>query len=201
MRFYWENKSLNIANCITLSRIALSFVFLLSIMVGMRWTDIVSFYVFLIAAVSDIFDGCIARITDSITSLGKFMDPLADKILVSVGLISIAGRGLIDDWPVVLIVGREMFITGIRSIAAYRGVVIQPIPIARVKTFLQMSVVFIYLLKLSYLPIYKIFMDFMWQIFRVEGELILYYLLVLTVVITLLTGIIYILRNKKVIVG
>jgi len=192
---------LNSPVIITISRIFLAFIFLGFILVENYWTDVVSFYVFLLAAITDLLDGYVARLTGQITNLGKFMDPLADKILVSVGLMSIAGRGLIDNWVVILIVGRELFITGIRSISAYKGVVIQPIPLAKAKTFFQMTVVFIYLLSIAYPEFYKYVVDNISKSVKIDIEQFIYYFLIFTVLITIITGVIYIWRNKRIIIG
>jgi CDP-diacylglycerol--glycerol-3-phosphate 3-phosphatidyltransferase len=192
---------LNIAILITISRIFLSFIFLGFILIETNITDIVSFYLFLLAAITDILDGYIARRSGQITNLGKFMDPLADKILVTVGLISIAGRGLIGNWVVILIVGRELFITGIRSISAYKGVVIQPIPLAKAKTLFQMTVVFIYLLFITYPAFYKHITGSISRFIKINVEQVIYYFLIVTVIITIVTGVIYIWRNKKIIMG
>ncbi|MGQ9706903.1 MAG: CDP-diacylglycerol--glycerol-3-phosphate 3-phosphatidyltransferase [bacterium] len=192
---------MNLAIIITISRIFLSFIFLGFNLIETYWADVVSFYIFLTAAITDLLDGYVARLTGRITNLGKFMDPLADKILVSVGLIGITGRGLIGNWVVMLIVGRELFITGIRSISAYKGVVIQPIPLAKAKTFFQMAVVFIYLLSITYPLFYRYITKSVSKFLNLNIEHLVYYLLVFTVFITIITGVIYIWRNKKVIMG
>lgn len=96
---------------------------------------------FIIAALTDLADGYYARKYGIITGFGKFMDPLADKILVTAALISFIALGYVSPLPVFLIVGREFAITGLRLLAAYRGVVISPTWWAKVKTFLQLSLV------------------------------------------------------------
>lgn len=96
---------------------------------------------FIIAAFTDLADGYFARKYGIITGFGKFMDPLADKILVSAALISFIALGYVSPLPVFLIIGREFAITGLRLLAAYRGVVISPTWWAKVKTFLQLSLV------------------------------------------------------------
>lgn len=96
---------------------------------------------FIIAALTDLADGYYARKFGIITGFGKFMDPLADKILVSSALIAFIALGLVSPLPVMLIIGREFSITGLRLLAAYRGVVISPSWWAKVKTFMQLTVV------------------------------------------------------------
>lgn len=96
---------------------------------------------FTIAALTDLADGYYARKYGIVTGFGKFMDPLADKILVSSALISFIALHYVSPLPVMLIIGREFAITGLRLLAAYRGVVISPTWWAKVKTFLQLTIV------------------------------------------------------------
>lgn len=96
---------------------------------------------FIIAAFTDLADGYYARKYGISTGFGKFMDPLADKILVSSALVSFIALDLVSAVPVMLIIGREFSITGLRLLSAYRGVVISPTWAAKTKTFLQMTVV------------------------------------------------------------
>ena len=96
---------------------------------------------FVIASLTDLADGYSARKYGIVTGFGKFMDPLADKILVSCALVSFIALHYVSPLPVMLIIGREFSITGLRLLAAYRGVVIPPTWWAKVKTFLQLSVV------------------------------------------------------------
>ena len=102
---------------------------------------LIGLILFILAALTDMADGYYARKYGIITGLGKFMDPLADKILVSCALISFIALNQVSAFPVILIIGREFSITGLRLLAAYRGVVISPTWAAKTKTFLQMTVV------------------------------------------------------------
>ena len=80
---------------------------------------------FLIAALSDIVDGHLARRRKQVSTLGKFLDPIADKLLISAALIVLVEKHLAPSWAVVVILGREFIITGLRSVAASEGIVIQ----------------------------------------------------------------------------
>ena len=84
-----------------------------------------------------------------ITSFGKFMDPLADKILTSTALICFASLGYIYTWMVLVIIGRDFIVTGLRCIAAYRGLLILPTQVAKWKTASQMVVIVIILLYIN----------------------------------------------------
>jgi CDP-diacylglycerol--glycerol-3-phosphate 3-phosphatidyltransferase len=89
------------------------------------------------AFITDILDGFFARRQGSVTVLGKFLDPLADKILVSVTMIMLIPLGRIPVWIVILIIAREMAITGLRSVAVSEGVVIQASALGKYKTIFQ----------------------------------------------------------------
>src|SRR5258708_35163199 len=92
---------------------------------------------FVIAAVSDIVDGQLARRRDQVSTLGKFLDPIADKLLISAALIVLVERQLAASWGVVVILGREFIITGLRSVAASEGIVIQAQNLGKLKMWAQ----------------------------------------------------------------
>jgi CDP-diacylglycerol--glycerol-3-phosphate 3-phosphatidyltransferase len=102
--------------------------------------------VFLIAALTDLYDGYLARKTGVVTGFGKFMDPLADKILTSTAFISFVALGYVKTWMILIIIVREFSITGLRTIAAYKGIVIMPSFMSQLKTATQMVVIVIILL-------------------------------------------------------
>lgn len=93
--------------------------------------------IYLVAAITDLFDGKIARKYNLVTNLGKFMDPLADKLLVCSTLICMAAVGRAPAWAVIIIVAREFAISGFRQIAAGRGVIIAADRSGKIKTTLQ----------------------------------------------------------------
>jgi CDP-diacylglycerol---glycerol-3-phosphate 3-phosphatidyltransferase len=132
---------MNAPNFLTLMRIALAPVFMVVFLIDNYYTRMTALGLFLIAALTDLADGYYARKLGAITGFGKFMDPLADKILVSSALISFVALGYASPLPVMLIIGREFSVTGLRLLAAYKGVVIPPTWMAKVKTFLQMAVI------------------------------------------------------------
>ncbi len=93
--------------------------------------------IFLIAAISDIFDGQLARRRKQVSTLGKFLDPIADKLLISAALIVLVEKHLAPSWAVVVILGREFIITGLRSVAASEGIVIQAQGMGKLKMWAQ----------------------------------------------------------------
>jgi CDP-diacylglycerol--glycerol-3-phosphate 3-phosphatidyltransferase len=130
---------MNAPNFLTLMRIALAPVFMVVFLIDNYYTRMVALGLFIIAALTDLADGYYARKLGAITGFGKFMDPLADKILVSSALISFVALGYASPLPVMLIIGREFSVTGLRLLAAYKGVLIPPTLMAKTKTFLQMT--------------------------------------------------------------
>jgi CDP-diacylglycerol--glycerol-3-phosphate 3-phosphatidyltransferase len=97
--------------------------------------------VFVFAALTDLLDGYLARKRGITSGFGKFMDPLADKILVSTAFISFVNLGYAKAWMISTIIVREFFITGLRSLAAYKGMIITPSIAAQWKTASQMIVI------------------------------------------------------------
>lgn len=132
---------MNTPNKLTLMRIVIAPIFMYFFLIEEFYMRLIALGLFVIAALTDLADGYYARKFGIVTGFGKFMDPLADKILVSAALISFIALGYVSPLPVFLIIGREFAITGLRLLAAYRGVVISPSWWAKVKTFLQLSLV------------------------------------------------------------
>ena len=138
---------MNFPNFLTLSRIGLSPVFMVLMIIENFYARLAATIVFLIAALTDLADGYFARRMNRSSGFGRFMDPLADKILVSTAFLSFVSLGYARGWMVVIIIVREFLITGLRSMAAYRGMVISPSIMAKWKTVTQMlaiSVILVY---------------------------------------------------------
>jgi len=118
---------MNTPNKLTITRIILAPIFMV-FSHGQRLLRALSLLIFGVASLTDLWDGHLARKYGIITGFGKFMDPLADKILTSTAFISFAALGYVQAWMIMLIIFREFFITGLRSLAAYRGLIISPPP-------------------------------------------------------------------------
>lgn len=140
---------MNLPNKLTISRILLSPVFMVLILVDNLYSRYFATLVFIFAALTDLYDGYLARKTGVITGFGKFMDPLADKILTSTAFVSFVALGYVKAWMILTIIVREFLITGLRTLAAYKGIVIMPTLLAQWKTASQMVVIFIILLYTS----------------------------------------------------
>jgi len=137
----------NLPNALTLSRIFIVpfLVVVLLTPVSENWLGvprhILGVTIFLAAALTDYFDGRIARSRDQVSRLGKLLDPIADKLLISAALISLVENQLAPAWAVVIIIGREFAVTGLRSIAAADGVVIAASRMGKFKMLAQVVTV------------------------------------------------------------
>jgi CDP-diacylglycerol--glycerol-3-phosphate 3-phosphatidyltransferase len=115
-----------------------------------RWNDIIALVVFILAAITDWLDGYIARNSQQITTLGKFLDPIADKILISAAFISLVEIQRIPAWIVVIIVGREIMVTGMRSIAAAHQIIIPASRLGKYKVGFETAAIIILILNMPY---------------------------------------------------
>ncbi len=104
--------------------------------------DLIAAIVFALAALTDGLDGYIARRQQSVTTFGKLMDPLADKMLVVAALVSLVSLDRLAAWVAMVIIARELAVTGLRALAAERGVVIAASWLGKVKTALQVTAIF-----------------------------------------------------------
>ena len=111
----------NVPNSLTLLRIFLVPFLVVVLLTKFYGREYVGLTIFLVAAVTDFFDGWIARRSNKITRLGALLDPIADKLLMSAAFISLVELGLARAWMVVIIIGREFAVSGLRSIAAQQG--------------------------------------------------------------------------------
>ena len=126
---------------ITMSRIVMVPVILLTMIPNNFFWNVVSAGLFIAVSITDYYDGYFARKFNAVSNMGKFMDPVADKILVSSILLIMAYYQKIDPWMVIVILARDNFISGIRSVAAADGIVIDAKPTGKWKTALQMGAI------------------------------------------------------------
>lgn len=185
---------LNIANSLTLFRIALTPIFIIFLFYDHPYAKLWALMVFLVASITDALDGYFARKHDQVTEQGRFLDPLADKILILSALISFAVLEIIPFWMVGLIIFRDLFITGLRVVMNNKGFQMVTSNIAKAKTSFQVVIIVTILLYLG-----SARLPFDWsadyiQLIR-EYELI-YYLTLLITVFTIFTGIAYIYDNR-----
>lgn len=146
---------MNLPNKLTIFRVILIVPFVLLLLGGyhewgwftalfggiMEYVDYIALGIFIIASLTDLIDGKIARKYNLVTNFGKFMDPLADKLLVCAALIALTEMGRIPSWVVIIIISREFIISGFRLIASDNGVVIAASYWGKFKTTFQMIMV------------------------------------------------------------
>ena len=160
-----------------------------------------SMLAFAAAAYTDYLDGRIARRTGNITSFGKFLDPLADKLLVISALIVLlkSEPGLITTWMFFIIIGREVIITLLRTYAASKGNVIAATKLGKYKASSQMYAIALSLLLLSMYDIRGAFFSDRWQFMTAirnhNGPI--YYLMFIPVVLTIVSGLEFLYNNRK----
>lgn len=146
---------MNLPNTLTLSRIFIVplLVVVLLTPVSENWLGVPQYIlgvgIFVAAALTDYFDGKIARSRKQVSKLGKLLDPIADKLLISAALISLVENHLAPAWAVVIIVGREFAVTGLRSIAASEGVIISASRMGKFKMVAQVVTVGFLILSIS----------------------------------------------------
>src|SRR2546422_997730 len=141
---------MNLPNKLTVSRFVLTLAFLLAMFSPIPFHETLALAFFLAASLTDYFDGMIARRDKLVTNFGILMDPLADKILVCSAFIAFVGRGLMPAWMVVVIVGRELAITGLRLLAASKNVVLAAESYGKHKTAWQIVAIISVLVLTSY---------------------------------------------------
>ena len=187
---------MSLPNQLTVLRIILSpvFVFLLfSESALLRW---ISFAVFIVASLTDWYDGYIARKFGIVTKWGKFLDPLADKILISAGFISFCTMGYIAEWMVVTVIVRDIIITILRSYGIYKGKPIATSTFAKVKTFSQVILLYLIYGYFIYTDLLKMH-GYQW-IFNSDSALHFFNIAMLFVtIVTVATGFLYMFYNRS----
>ncbi|MDR1150682.1 MAG: CDP-diacylglycerol--glycerol-3-phosphate 3-phosphatidyltransferase [Clostridiales bacterium] len=180
-----EERKINIANKITFARIFLIPFCILELKINTQVSRILSCAIFIIAALTDALDGYIARSRNMVTNLGKFLDPLVDKILICSVLISLAELGDIDSWLAIIILIREFLVTGLRTIMAEKNKIMSAEILGKIKTISQMIMCIILILN----PILNtIFNNYF---------LLKYFFVTLSLSLTIISGFKYINKNKS----
>lgn len=175
---------MNLPNKLTLFRVVLIpfFVFFLLAPYFEGYGNYIAVVIFIVASITDFLDGKIARKYNLVTNFGKFMDPLADKLLVCSALICLIQLELIPAWVVIIIIAREFIISGFRLVASDNGVVIAASYWGKFKTAFQMLTVIVLILNIPN------------KVFTILGAVLIYVSLALTVI----SLIDYIAKNKDV---
>ncbi|MCD8365437.1 MAG: CDP-diacylglycerol--glycerol-3-phosphate 3-phosphatidyltransferase [Clostridiales bacterium] len=183
---------MNLPNKLTIFRVILIpfFVFFLLADIGLgAVAPILALIIFIVASLTDMLDGRIARKYNLVTNFGKFMDPLADKLLVSSALICLVELDKAASWIVIIIIAREFFISGFRLIAAEHQIVIAASMWGKSKTVSQMAAIILLILNCAWSPLIGGV-----DVVGLLGQIVLYVALVLTIV----SLVDYLIKNKNV---
>lgn len=162
---------LNLANKITLLRMLITPVVIILLYFDEPFTCVLAALCFVFAAFTDWYDGYVARHENMVTNIGKFLDPLADKVLICAVLIMFASKQWCPEWVTIIIVCRELIVTGLRTIAIDEGIVLSADKFGKAKTVTQI---------LAIIPIclhFEIFGLKLWKL----GEFLLYIAMILAV--------------------
>lgn len=201
---------MNLPNKITLSRIFLVPLFMIFVVPFPAWMQpgadfsfgvafldavygflchykmIIAAAIFILASSTDGVDGYIARKRKQITRFGKFLDPIADKLLITAALLALVQTGEVSGWAAMIIIGRELIVTGLRLVAAGEGIVIAASYLGKIKTVLQIIAIVLSLLQ-------------NWPLSLIAGVPFDDYFMFIAVIFTIYSGYDYIAKNLKVI--
>lgn len=175
---------MNLPNKLTILRVILIIPFVLCMLLPGMGTagKYAAVVIFIVASLTDMLDGKIARKNNLVTNFGKFMDPLADKLLVCAAMICLTANGKLAAWIVIVIISREFIISGFRLVASDNGVVIAASYWGKFKTTFQM------------IMIVMLILDFDNDIYRICTTIITY----IAVALTIISLIDYLAKNKGV---
>jgi CDP-diacylglycerol--glycerol-3-phosphate 3-phosphatidyltransferase len=201
---------MNLANKLTMLRVLLVPIFIILMIIDSFWANVLALLVFIGASITDYYDGKIARKQNIITTFGIFLDPLADKLLVTSAFISFIGIYTLNvpAWMVICIIAREFIITGLRSIAASKNVIIPASMAGKVKTTSQMiAIITILVILVADSAITKFFFVTPYDLLETDGwqqifGMILvhapYWLVLIATIFTVYSGISYLIAHKKI---
>lgn len=144
---------LSLPNALTIIRVAAIPIILILLFYPERIYQLITAFFFLLVAVTDTVDGYLARRRGIVTTLGKFLDPLADKLLIVTALIALIPARGIPAWMVIVIVGREIAVTGLRGIAVSQDIVIAASALGKYKTVFEVASIFFLIFKEEFLSI------------------------------------------------
>ena len=201
---------INLANKLTLLRVLLVPVFIVLLEIDSLWTSVAAFIVFAAASITDFFDGQIARKYNTITTFGIFLDPLADKLLITSAFVCFVGMYTlsIPAWMVICIIAREFVITGLRFIASSKNISIPASIHGKFKTTSQIvAIVVILLIIIIKAILANFYFTTPYDLFELTGFSYLagwcllklpYWLMLAVTLLTLYSGVVYMLEHKKI---
>ena len=179
--------TLNLPNSITFFRVVLVPVLMTFLLVDVQYGDVFALVVFVLAAASDSLDGYLARRFRQTTALGAFLDPLADKLLVTAALVSLIQLRELSAWVAMVVIAREFAVTGLRMVAAVQGTVIPASKWGKAKTASQM-------LAIAALIIERRWIKPQWTL---GGHRVVWYLVLVMLVLTVVSGVDYFVHARQ----
>ena len=193
---------MNLPNKLTLSRVIMVPFFVAFLLMVPKYTYFkwIALGIFIIASLTDLLDGYLARKLHLVTNFGKFMDPLADKLLVCSALIGLSSLDVIPAWITIIIIAREFIISGFRLIAAEKGTVIAASMWGKWKTTFQMVMICVQMIVMDYYlalqseVVVEIGLSAFYSVMVIIGNVTMYIALILTVV----SLVDYLVKNKDV---
>jgi CDP-diacylglycerol---glycerol-3-phosphate 3-phosphatidyltransferase len=188
---------MSIPNSLTIFRILLTPVFVILLFSDSSFWKQISLVVYIVAALTDWYDGWVARRYGYVTRWGKFLDPLADKILSAAALFSFVALGLVDAWMVWIVVVRDFLITGLRSYAEWKNEPIVTSKTAQAKTFGEFVVIYYILILYVAQHIPLVNKDYGQWIDTLTHPQVLFGMMLLVTLSTVGTGIMYLIDNRK----
>ena len=172
---------LNVPNMLSLFRAVMVPVLMVFLLADIPAGDVVSLVVFIVAAGTDLLDGYLARRFKQTTVVGAFLDPLADKLLVTAALVSLVQLGELSAWVAMLVIARELAVTGLRMMAAVQNVVISASRWGKAKTLSQIVAIAALIVEPRWLP----------ADWTLGGYRVTWYLVLLMLVLTVASGVDY----------
>jgi len=201
---------MNLPNKITVIRICLVPIFMIVLFLPFKEAELAGLIIFIIASLTDSLDGHIARSRNLVTNFGKFLDPLADKLLVTSALIALVGMDKIPSWFATVVIAREFMVTGIRLLANGEGRVIAASIWGKIKTITQIIAISLLLLDgTAPLPgdesdvfmfgkLQNLFATFAQSPLENTIGIAATFMIMIAVIITILSGLDYVVKNKDV---
>lgn len=172
------------ANKITMLRVLMIPLFLIAVFLRVDYAQIVALIIFILASITDSIDGYVARKYNQSTNFGKFMDPLADKLLVTAAILVFVERGQMPSWAAMIIIAREFAVTGLRLVAAAEGFVIAAAISGKIKTAVSIVAICIMLTPFHGRVLFG----------GVTVDLVCY---ILIIIVTIWSGVEYFIKNAK----
>ncbi|MDP6983149.1 MAG: CDP-diacylglycerol--glycerol-3-phosphate 3-phosphatidyltransferase [Candidatus Latescibacteria bacterium] len=189
---------MNLPNLLTVSRIVATPIFLFLLLADVWYLRVGSVLVFAAASLTDLYDGRLARSRGRVTEFGRFMDPLADKILVTSALVALAEGRIVNAWLVIPVVVRDVIITSMRMYGLYRGQMMETSRLAKWKTTVQLITIYVILVMIA---VHELSIHYQWHsIIDIDSAmfpLLANGLMVVVLLLTVLSGFHYIFRTEQ----